>query len=53
MLRIIFMYIWLLYIGLTESLLMQFAAIFIFYVASRIAHKPTNNWYYPEQETYD
>lgn len=50
MLHLIFMYIWLIYIVLTESLPMQLLAIFIFYVASRIAHKPTNNWYYPEEE---
>ena len=53
MLKTIFMYIWLLYIVLTQSLFMQFLAIFIFYVASKIAHKPTNNWYYPKEETYD
>ncbi len=47
------MYIWLFYIVLTESLFMQFFAIFIFYVASKIAPTSTNNWYYPEQETYD
>ena len=50
MLRIIFMYIWLLYIALTESLFMQLSAIFIFYVASKIAYAPTKNWYYPEKE---
>jgi hypothetical protein len=50
MLKTIFMYIWLLYIGLTESLFMQFFALLIFYVASRIAYSPTKNWYYPEQD---
>lgn len=53
MLQTIFMYVWLMYIVLTQSLPMQFLAIFIFYVASKIAHKPTNNWYYPQEETYD
>jgi hypothetical protein len=50
MTKTIFMYIWLLYIALTESLFMQLFAIFIFYVASKIVHAPTKNWYYPEKE---
>ena len=53
MLNLIFMYAWLIYIALTESLIMQFLAILIFYIASKIARTPTNNWYYPEEETYD
>jgi hypothetical protein len=50
MINLLFTYIWLFYIGLTESIVMQFAAILIFYVASRIAYAPTDNWYYPKQE---
>ena len=53
MIKTIFMYVWLLYIALTESLFVQFFAILIFYVASKIARIPTSNWYYPEEETYD
>ena len=50
MIDILFTYIWLLYIGLTESLFMQFAALFIFYIASRIVYSPSKSWYYPEQD---
>lgn len=50
MIKTIFMYIWLMYIALTESLFMQLIAIFIFYIASRILQVPTKNWYYPEQD---
>lgn len=51
MIKTIFMYVWLLYIALTESLFVQFFAIFIFYIASKIARTPTKNWYYPEQDS--
>ena len=53
MLKTIFMYLWLMYIALTQSLFMQLVAILIFYIASKIAYSPRKNWYYPEQETYD
>ena len=34
-----------------QSLFVQFFAIFIFYIASKIARTPTKNWYYPEQDS--
>jgi len=53
MLKIIFMYIWLFYITLTESLFMQFFAIFIFYIASRYMYSSKDNWYYSDQKEND
>ena len=50
MTKTIFMYVWLLYIVLTESLFMQISTVLIFYAASRIAYSPTKNWYYPEED---
>jgi hypothetical protein len=50
MLNLMFTYIWLIYIGLTESLFIQLLAIFIFYIASKIVYAPTKNWYYTEEE---
>lgn len=45
MLHIIFMYIHLMYIALTESLFLQITTILIFHFASKFAYASTKNWY--------
>lgn len=51
MLHIIFMYIQLFYIALTESLFIQILGILVFYAASKYIYAPRENWYYPEDDT--
>ena len=46
MIHIIFMYVHLMYIALTESLFLQILTLIIFKAASWIYYNPRENWYY-------
>jgi hypothetical protein len=48
--KILFSYLHLLYIALTQSTFVAIFAILIFYVASRYMYSSTNNWYYSDQK---
>jgi hypothetical protein len=51
--KILYSYLHLLYIALTQSIFVAIFAILIFYVASKYIYSSTNNWYYSDEKEND
>lgn len=51
--KILYSYLHLFYIALTQSLFVGISAILIFYVASRYIYSSTDNWYYSDEKEND
>ena len=51
--KILYSYLHLLDIALTQSLFVGIFAILIFYVASRYMYSSTDNWYYSDEKEND